>query len=260
MLPLALIKPKGWILSSVFTIYPLVPHSPSDREQMPICDGYKATHLLRHHVPYKAYIRDVPIVAMTASAIQGDQEKCRKAGMDDYLAKPVRSKTLEKMLVRWSLLKRTIPTPQTSSYEASDCSDGSDDCTNAGIPCIGMEEEDGEGQVDFTADEAEIEDSRASLLTPRPKTSPKTSFFPSPAVTAPPTEPSSPQKPDLQIRRVETDELAQQSRDDKLIDAAGGLSDRVTPLVHTPMIEKGDSLTEANVEKFQREELRRRMS
>lgn len=227
---------------------------------MPICDGYKATHLLRHHVPYKAYVRDVPIVAMTASAIQGDQEKCRRAGMDDYLAKPVRSKTLEKMLVRWSLNKRTISTAQTSSYEASNCSDGSDDCTNAGIPCVGMEDEEDDGvhHLGFTANEAEAHDSRASLLTPRPQTSPRPSFFASPAVAAPPTEPSSPHKPDLQIRRVETDELAQQSRDDKLIDAAGGLA--VTPLVHTPMIEKGDSLTEANVEKFQREELRRRMS
>ena len=71
--------------------------------QMPVIDGYKCTHLVRHHLPYRTYVQDVPIVAMTASAIQGDQEKCKKAGMDDYLSKPVQSKTLEKMLVRWSL-------------------------------------------------------------------------------------------------------------------------------------------------------------
>ncbi|KAL8663935.1 MAG: hypothetical protein Q9202_003484 [Teloschistes flavicans] len=72
--------------------------------QMPILDGYRATHLLRHHSPYTtiAGLRDTPIVAMTASAIQGDREKCKKAGMDDYLAKPVKGKTLETMLLKWA--------------------------------------------------------------------------------------------------------------------------------------------------------------
>ncbi|KAK4237506.1 putative signal transduction histidine-protein kinase [Achaetomium macrosporum] len=74
--------------------------------QMPVIDGYKCTRRLRHHLSYKAYVSDVPIVAMTASAIQGDQEKCRRAGMDDYLAKPVKIKTLEHMLVRWSTRRR----------------------------------------------------------------------------------------------------------------------------------------------------------
>ena len=73
--------------------------------QMPVLDGYRATHLIRTHNPYSSIdgMSAVPIVAMTASAIQGDQEKCRKAGMDDYLAKPVKGKTLENMLVKWAL-------------------------------------------------------------------------------------------------------------------------------------------------------------
>lgn len=51
--------------------------------QMPVLDGYRTTHLIRHHSPYSAIasIRTVPIVAMTASAIQGDKEKCFEAGM-----------------------------------------------------------------------------------------------------------------------------------------------------------------------------------
>lgn len=51
--------------------------------QMPVLDGYRATHLIRHHSPYSAIasIRTLPIVAMTASAIQGDKEKCTAAGM-----------------------------------------------------------------------------------------------------------------------------------------------------------------------------------
>jgi hypothetical protein len=43
---------------------------------------------------------------MTASAIRGDREKCQEAGMDDYLAKPVRSATLEKMLLKWCVAKK----------------------------------------------------------------------------------------------------------------------------------------------------------
>ena len=51
--------------------------------QMPVLDGYRATHLIRHHSPYStvASIRSLPIIAMTASAIQGDKEKCTQAGM-----------------------------------------------------------------------------------------------------------------------------------------------------------------------------------
>ena len=71
--------------------------------QMPVLDGYNATHVLRHHSPYSTMeaIRRIPIIAMTASAIQGDQEKCERAGMDDYLAKPVKRPVLEKMIMKW---------------------------------------------------------------------------------------------------------------------------------------------------------------
>lgn len=80
--------------------------------QMPILDGYQATHIIRHHAPFSdlPMIQAIPIVAMTASAIQGDKEKCQEAGMDDYLAKPVKGKILEKMLVKWALEnKRKVP-------------------------------------------------------------------------------------------------------------------------------------------------------
>ena len=71
--------------------------------QMPILDGYNTTHLLRHHKPYTSIeaIRRIPIIAMTASAIRGDREKCERAGMDDYLAKPVKRAILEKMVLKW---------------------------------------------------------------------------------------------------------------------------------------------------------------
>ena len=72
---------------------------------MPILDGYRSTYLIRNEEPYASIpgMRAVPIVAMTASAIRGDRERCREAGMDDYLAKPVKAKNLEQMLVKWAL-------------------------------------------------------------------------------------------------------------------------------------------------------------
>lgn len=90
--------------------------------QMPILDGYRATHIIRHNAPFSnlPLIQAIPIVAMTASAIQGDKEKCQEAGMDDYLAKPVKGKTLEKMLVKWALRKKNSPHEARAGSFATD--------------------------------------------------------------------------------------------------------------------------------------------
>lgn len=83
---------------------------------------------LRHHSPFRMYAREIPIIAMTASAIQGDRERCTQAGMDDYLSKPVRSKTLEKMLIKWSRAERpsNISAPGCSEFSMSDCPESID--------------------------------------------------------------------------------------------------------------------------------------
>lgn len=67
--------------------------------QMPVLDGYEATKLLRRD-PVDA-VRRILVIAMTASAIQGDREKCLDSGMNDYLAKPVRSGVLKKKLEQY---------------------------------------------------------------------------------------------------------------------------------------------------------------
>lgn len=64
--------------------------------QMPVLDGYDATRLIRKDED--PAVRNVLIIAMTASAIRGDREKCLQAGMNNYLAKPVRAAVLKSML------------------------------------------------------------------------------------------------------------------------------------------------------------------
>ncbi|KAL8734393.1 MAG: hypothetical protein Q9166_001591 [cf. Caloplaca sp. 2 TL-2023] len=64
--------------------------------QMPVLDGYDATRLIRKDAD--PTVRSVLIIAMTASAIRGDREKCIDAGMNNYLAKPVRANVLKQML------------------------------------------------------------------------------------------------------------------------------------------------------------------
>jgi two-component system sensor histidine kinase/response regulator len=68
--------------------------------QMPEMDGYQATAVIRD--PHSAVLNHrVPIIALTAHAMQSDREKCLQAGMDDYLPKPLRPGELSKVLDRW---------------------------------------------------------------------------------------------------------------------------------------------------------------
>jgi len=77
---------------------------------MPVMDGYQATQALRHDLSrFDAGVRAIPIVAMTASAIQGDREKCEQAGMDDYLTKPVNKDTLERVVQKWVVKEKGGP-------------------------------------------------------------------------------------------------------------------------------------------------------
>ncbi len=66
--------------------------------QMPVMDGYEATAKIRAN---EGAGQRLPIIAVTASAIQGDRERCLRAGMDDYVAKPMVMQELTQALQRW---------------------------------------------------------------------------------------------------------------------------------------------------------------
>jgi PAS domain S-box-containing protein len=68
--------------------------------QMPEMDGFKATVKIRQRGSM-ALNPCIPIIAMTALAMQGDREKCIQAGMNDFIAKPVQQRELAEKLTRW---------------------------------------------------------------------------------------------------------------------------------------------------------------
>jgi HPt (histidine-containing phosphotransfer) domain-containing protein len=77
--------------------------------QMPELDGLEATRRIRtdQQVPH------IPIIAMTADALEGDREACLEAGMDDYISKPIDSKTLLAILDRWTVSQAPETLPET---------------------------------------------------------------------------------------------------------------------------------------------------
>jgi CheY-like chemotaxis protein/HPt (histidine-containing phosphotransfer) domain-containing protein len=76
--------------------------------QMPEMDGYEATGAIRR-LPGDA--RAIPVIAMTANAMDGDRARCLEAGMTDYLAKPVLPQAVAQMLGRWLGRRATEPPP-----------------------------------------------------------------------------------------------------------------------------------------------------
>ncbi|MHB8117737.1 MAG: response regulator [Methanothrix sp.] len=76
--------------------------------QMPEMDGFEATRAVRQKESATSST-SIPIIAMTASAMQADREKCLLAGMSDFIAKPVQPGELAEILARWLAISRHDP-------------------------------------------------------------------------------------------------------------------------------------------------------
>jgi len=70
--------------------------------QMPVMDGYQATTLFRQYESIQHAGKRLPVIALTANAMQGDKDRCLLAGMDDFLSKPFRMKDLRETITKWN--------------------------------------------------------------------------------------------------------------------------------------------------------------
>jgi CheY-like chemotaxis protein/HPt (histidine-containing phosphotransfer) domain-containing protein len=86
---------------------------------MPVMDGIEATR----HIRATETDRHVPIIAMTANAMEADRERCIEAGMDDYLSKPIKAQELQDMLRRVTHAKTHAAELQSIQAELASASD-----------------------------------------------------------------------------------------------------------------------------------------
>ncbi len=68
--------------------------------QMPEMDGFETTNVIRKSEALTG--KHIPIIGLTAHAMEGDRDKCIAAGMDDYLSKPTSLEKMSKMLAKWT--------------------------------------------------------------------------------------------------------------------------------------------------------------
>ncbi|MGE0158088.1 MAG: response regulator [Gemmatimonadales bacterium] len=107
MLAVAILKKRGYDVSVADNgreAVDLVQRSEFDvvlmDVQMPEVDGFEATALIR--AAEMETTRRLPIIAVTAHAMEGDRQRCLAAGMDDYVSKPIDPEKLEAAIVRWT--------------------------------------------------------------------------------------------------------------------------------------------------------------
>ena len=87
--------------------------------QMPGMDGYQTAERIRRLEAQNRTQARTPIIAMTANAAEGDPERCKVAGMDDYLTKPIRMAALSRALERWTRVAAAVTDSPANPAPAS---------------------------------------------------------------------------------------------------------------------------------------------
>jgi signal transduction histidine kinase/CheY-like chemotaxis protein/HPt (histidine-containing phosphotransfer) domain-containing protein len=100
--------------------------------QMPVMDGYQATAAIRSL--HEGRVHRLPIVALTANAMQGDRQRCIEVGMDDFLSKPYSLGQLQAILMRWLPAANPLDTGETAPRENPPAQDDNTE----GIPAINL--------------------------------------------------------------------------------------------------------------------------
>lgn len=132
--------------------------------QMPKMDGYEATAEIRRR-ENESGNKHIPIIAMTANALRGDREKALEAGMDDYIAKPIKAEELGETLRRWI--------PEESATKENDPGLAHENGSGAGPldPAVlaGLEELEEDGEQSIVAELADmfLEDATSRIGTLR---------------------------------------------------------------------------------------------
>jgi signal transduction histidine kinase/DNA-binding response OmpR family regulator len=119
--------------------------------QMPEMDGYEATGTIRAHEREIDQQGAVPIVALTANAVEGDREKCLASGMTDYLSKPFKSQELKQILAKYlPTVERTNSATANNNAMDNAPAKVSDDSHSKSSPDISQQRKDAE-IIDSTA-------------------------------------------------------------------------------------------------------------
>ncbi|MCK5070325.1 MAG: response regulator [Desulfocapsa sp.] len=85
--------------------------------QMPVMDGYQATAAIRIREAKKDGVKHIPIIALTANALEGDREKCLAAGMDNYISKPFKQEEIVRVFERLLHGEKTFESTGNISME-----------------------------------------------------------------------------------------------------------------------------------------------
>jgi PAS domain S-box-containing protein len=112
--------------------------------QMPVMDGFTATARIRER-EHQTHAARLPIIALTANAMDGDRDRCLAAGMDDYLSKPFSQDQMREMLSRW--LSQT----DHSSLHRDQTTTPSEAVPESSVPTTQAEHIESSGVVDYSA-------------------------------------------------------------------------------------------------------------